>query len=62
MRADLAALLDDADRRLRGELLQPDRGRKARRAGADDHGVELHRFARLGCLAHIAPERLPGLG
>src|SRR5262249_14713558 len=51
MGADLGALFDDTDagvppRRLR-ELLQTDRRRKARRAGANDHHVEFHAFARI---------------
>ena len=49
MRADLRALLEDADGELAlalgGELAQPDRGGEAGRPGADDHHVELHAFA-----------------
>ena len=45
MRADLGALLHHDDRNVRRDLLELDRGRKARRPGADDHHVELHRFA-----------------
>ena len=36
MRADFGALLDDDDGDVRRELLEPDRGGKARRPGADD--------------------------
>ena len=49
MRADLAALFEDADRNLApglgGELLQADRSGQAGRAGADDHDVIGHGFA-----------------
>ena len=34
------------------DLLEPDRGGKARRPGADDHDVEFHRFAG-GKLGHV---------
>ena len=47
--ADFGALLDDDDRDVgaggRGVLFQADGGREARRAGADDHHVEVHRLA-----------------
>ncbi|MGY4318979.1 hypothetical protein ACVWW1_008306 [Bradyrhizobium sp. JR3.5] len=46
VRADLGALLHHDDRELGIELLQPDRGRQARRAGADDDDIEFHRLAR----------------
>ena len=46
MRADFGALLHDDDAEIGIELLQPDRGREARRPGADDHDVEFHGFAR----------------
>ena len=46
--ADLRSFLEDADRKLAarglGELLQPDRGGKARGAGADDDHVIGHRL------------------
>ena len=42
------------------ELLQPDRGRKARGPGADDHDVEFHGFARRQFFAahDLVPARL----
>src|SRR5580704_2421590 len=46
MRADFGSLLDHDDRQIGIELLQPDRGGKARRPGADDDDVEFHGFAR----------------
>ena len=46
MRADLGTLLHHDDVEIGVELLQPDRGREAGRAGADDHDVEFHGFAR----------------
>ena len=46
MRADFGALLHHDDGEIGIELLQPDRGGKARRPGADDHDVEFHGFAR----------------
>ncbi|MHC2274985.1 hypothetical protein ACVME8_001596 [Bradyrhizobium diazoefficiens] len=46
MRADLGALLHHDDVEIGVELLQPDRGRQARGAGADDDDVEFHGFAR----------------
>jgi hypothetical protein len=42
MRADLGALFKHDDGKLRIELLQPDRGGKARRPRADDDHVEFH--------------------
>ena len=49
VRADLRALLEDADgdfvARLRRELLQTDRRREAGGAAADDHDVVFHGFA-----------------
>ena len=45
MRADLRALLQHDHRKLRIDLLQPDRGGEPRRSRADDHHVELHAFA-----------------
>ncbi len=52
MRADLGALLDHDDGLVRRELLQPDRGGKAGRPGADDDDVEFHRLAgrKLRCI------------
>ena len=57
MGADLGALLDHDDRDVRRELLEPDRGGKPRRPGADDDDVELHRFAggQFGCTHEPAP-------
>src|SRR5690606_15467373 len=50
MRADLGALLDDADRQRRAvlgrELPETACGRKPGRTRADDHDVEAHRLAR----------------
>ena len=45
MGADLGALLDHDDGGFRRELLEPDRGGKPGRPGADDDHVELHRLA-----------------
>ena len=45
MRADLGALLDHDDGFVRRQLLEPDRGGKAGRPRADDHGIEFHRLA-----------------
>jgi hypothetical protein len=46
VRADLRALLDQADGfRVGGELLEPDRGGETGGAAADDDHVVLHRFA-----------------
>jgi hypothetical protein len=46
MGADLGAFFKDADSdlppRFDGKLLQPDGGRQARRAGADDDYVVIH--------------------
>ena len=42
---DLGTLLDHDDAKVGVELLQPDRSRQARRAGAHDHDVEFHGFA-----------------
>ncbi len=60
MRADLRALLDDADADLglgrRRELLQPDRRREPRRPGPDDDHVILHPLALdLRLLRHRVP-------
>ena len=46
VRADLRALLDQADRGVGRALFQTDRGRKPGRAAADHHHVELHRLAQ----------------
>ena len=46
MRADFGAFLHHDDPEIGIELLQPDRGGKARRPGADDHDIEFHGFAR----------------
>ena len=46
--ADLAALLDQADRRVRVQLLETDRGGEARRATPHDQHVEFHRLALYG--------------
>ena len=48
VRADLGAFLEQADRNVRRDLLRADRGGEAGGAGADDHDVVLHRFARHG--------------
>ena len=45
MRADLGALFDHDDGRVRRDLLEPDRGGEAGRTGADNDDVELHRLA-----------------
>ena len=45
MGADLGALFHHDDGDVRRELLEPDRGGKAGRPGADDDDVELHRLA-----------------
>ena len=45
MGADLGALLDHDHAELGRQLLQPDRGGKPGRAGADDDDVELHGLA-----------------
>ncbi|MCY1244769.1 hypothetical protein D9M72_578660 [compost metagenome] len=45
MRTDFGTLLEHHDRKLRIDLLQPDRSRKASRPRADDHHVELHALA-----------------
>ena len=45
MRADLGTLLHHDDGGFGRELLEPDRGGKAGRPGADDDNVELHRLA-----------------
>jgi hypothetical protein len=42
MRADLAALFQHDDGKLRIDLLEPDRRGKTRRPGANDHHVEFH--------------------
>ncbi len=47
MRADLAALLHDADRGVGRELLEADGGGQPGRARAHHEGVELHRFPLL---------------
>src|SRR6185312_4289879 len=54
MRADLRALFQHDDGKLRIDLLQPDRGGEARRPRADDDHVEFHAFA----LDFIHPENL----
>ena len=46
MRADFGTLLNYDDAEIGIELLQPDRGGKARGPGADDDNVEFHGFAR----------------
>ena len=60
MRADDRALLDDDDGKVRVELLQPNGGRKARGARADDHDVVIHRFA-LGQFGVFGQSRHPSL-
>ena len=45
MRADLGPLLEDDDRKVAVELLQPDRCRKTGRTGADDDHVIVRRLA-----------------
>ncbi len=45
MRADLAALFQHHDGKLRIDLLEADRRRQAGRPRADDHHVEFHAFA-----------------
>ena len=45
MRADLGALLHHDDGFVRRELLEPDRGSKSGRPGADNDHVEFHRLA-----------------
>ena len=45
MRADLGAFLDDDDGNFRRDLLEPYRGGKAGRPGADDDDIEFHRLA-----------------
>ena len=61
MRADLRALLQNADldvaAAFRGKLLQADRGGQARRAGADDHHVVFHRFAVRSLFRHAVRSR-----
>src|SRR5271166_2725355 len=54
MRADRGSLLDHHHRDARVQRLQPDCGREAGRARADDNDVVLHRFARRqsGCVGH----------
>ena len=54
MGADLAALLDHADRAVGSELAQPDRGGQARGAGADNHHVEFHPLAG-NWIGHCGP-------
>ncbi len=53
MGADFAAFFDDADRKLRVELLEPDGGGEAAGAGADHQDVELHRLARFQFCRHF---------
>ena len=57
MRTDLGALLEhhngDLLAGLGGQLPQADRRRQARRAGADDHHVDLH-FLAFRCLGHFS--------
>ena len=61
MRADLGALLDDADAefaaRRGGELLQPDRRGEAGRPGADDDDIVFHPLA-LDFRHRVTPCRL----
>jgi hypothetical protein len=45
MRADLGAFFEHHDVQIGVDLFQPDRGRKARGARADDHDVVFHAFA-----------------
>ena len=62
MRADLRALLDDADGGLAArclrELLQADRGGEPGWPCADDHDVELHAFARVAHGARLCVARI----
>ena len=46
MRADLGALFHNDDGNVGRALLEADGRRQAGRAGADDHHIEFHRFAR----------------
>ena len=45
MRAELRALFDDDDGERGRALFQPDRRRKTRRSGADNHDIEIKPFA-----------------
>ena len=63
--SDLGTLLDDDDRDFGagggGLLFQADGGRESRRAGADDHHVEVHRlaFRQFGFVrSHRHPRRM----
>ena len=60
MGADLGALLHHDDGGVGRDLLEPDRGGKAGRPGADDDDVEFHRLARrkLRCIHDLL--RHPG--
>ena len=52
--AHLRALFQDHDGQFGVDLLQPDRGRQARRPRAHDHDVVFHRFANdLGLVCHV---------
>ena len=55
MRADFRSLLEDADREVGIELLQPDRRRQAGRPAAHDHDVIGHGFP----FAHLCCPILP---
>ena len=56
--ADLGALLDHDHAGVRRKLLEPDRGGEPGRPRADDHDVELHRFAgRQFLSAHRSSDR-----
>ncbi len=61
MRADLAALLHQADRGVRRELLQPDSRGEARWAAAHDDDVELHCLPRGQLVCHCATPRPLGV-
>ncbi len=60
MGADLGALLDHDDGFVRRKLLEPDRGGKAGRPGADNDGVEFHRLPgrKLRCVHGLLRVRL----
>jgi len=48
MRADLAALFDQADAKIGRKLLQADRRGQARRPAPDDQHIKFHRFPFFG--------------
>ncbi len=57
MRADFGALFHHDDGGIRRKLLEPDRGGKAGRPGADDDNVKLHRLAggKVRCVHGLLP-------